>query len=126
MVDVLPGKDVRDLPDAVHLAAGISHERQIVWPLRLEREVVPVRRALVVPWLADERARDHATGGVLSREDLAGNSRRVIELRERNGLLVRGDLEHRVRGRVDDPLARALMLLAELLHDARPRGGVVP
>ena len=50
------------------------------------------------------------------RRDSAG----LVELLERDRLLVRGDLEDRVGARVDDPLARALVLLAELLDDLRP------
>ena len=49
----------------------------------------------------------------------------VVELLERDRLLVRGDLEDGVGGRVDDPLARLLVLLAELLDDLRPRRGLV-
>ena len=57
----------------------------------------------------------------------------LVELLERNRLLVRRDLEDGVRRRVDDPLAGLLVLLAELLDDLRPgrlvaehaaRGGV--
>ena len=62
----LPGEDVADLADAVHRHAGLAHERQVVRPPRLEREVVAVRRALVVAGLADERPRDHAADGVLA------------------------------------------------------------
>src|SRR6185503_3909797 len=40
-------------------------------------------------------------------------------------LLVRSDLEDRVRARVDDPLARALMLFTELLDDLGPARGLV-
>ena len=47
--------------------AGVAQERQVVRPRRLEREVVPVRRARVVARLADERPRDHAADGVLAR-----------------------------------------------------------
>ena len=39
---------------------------------------------------------------------------------------MRGDLEDGVGRRVDDPLARLLMLLAELLDDVRARRGLVP
>ena len=53
----------------------------------------------------------------ISRADATG----VVELLERDRLLVRGDLEHRVGGRVDDPLARLLVLLAELLDHLGPR-----
>ena len=49
----------------------------------------------------------------------------LVELLERDRLLVRRDLEDRVGRRVDDPLARALVLLAELLDDLRPRGRLV-
>ena len=49
----------------------------------------------------------------------------VVELLERDRLLVRGDLEDRVGRRVDDPLAGPLVLLAELLDDLRARRGLV-
>jgi hypothetical protein len=87
--------------------------------------VVPVRRALVVPGLADERTGDHAADGVLAGQNLARDLAALVELLERDGLLVRGDLEDGVRRRVDDPLAGALMLLAELLDDLRARGRLV-
>ena len=124
-VHVEVGEDVGDLPDAVHLAAGFAHERQVVRPPRLEREVVAVRRPLVVPRLADERPRDHAPDRVLSGEDPARRTAARVELLEGDRLLVRRDLEDRVRRRVDDPLARLLVLLAELLDDLRPGGRLV-
>ena len=49
----------------------------------------------------------------------------VVELLERDRLLVRGDLEDGVGRRVDDPLPRLLVLLAELLDDLGPGGGLV-
>ena len=120
-----PAKMSRDLADAVDGAARVADEREVVRPLRLEREVVPVRRPLVVARLAEERARDHAADGVLAGQQLAGDPAALVELLERDRLLVRGDLEDRVGRRVDDPLAGALVLLAELLDDLRPRGGLV-
>ena len=103
----------------------LPHEREVVRPAGLEREVVPVRRPLVVARLADERPGDHAADPCLpvriSRATRAG----LVELLERDRLLVRRDLEDRVARRVDDPLARSLMLLAELLDDLRSRGGLV-
>ena len=62
---------------------------------------------------------------MLAREDLARDATPVVQLLERDRLLVRRDLEDRVGGRVDDPLPRALVLLAELLDDLRTRGGPV-
>ena len=62
----------------------------------------------------------------LPGEDLARRAAGVVELLERHRLLVSGDLEDRVGARVDDPLAGALMLLAELLDDLRAARGLVP
>ena len=60
LVDVAAGEDVADLADAVHLVAGVADQREVVRPRRHEREVVPVRRALVAPGLTRERTGDHA------------------------------------------------------------------
>src|SRR3954452_7135943 len=65
LVDVAAREDVRDLADAVHLRSLVTHQRQVVRPARLQREVVPVRRAYVVAGLTGERPRDHAPDGVL-------------------------------------------------------------
>ena len=126
LVDVLPREDVADLADPVHLHPRVTHEREVVRPPRFEGEVVPIRRAFVVAGRADERTCDHASDRVLAREDLTRDAAAVVELVERNRLFVRGDLEHRVGRRVDDPLARALVLLAQLLDDLRPRRCLVP
>ena len=125
VVHVQVGEDVGDLPDAVHLGARLAHLGEVVRPPGLEREVVPVRRALVVAGLADERPRDHAPDRVLAGEDLARLLAALVELLERNRLLVRRDLEDGVSRRVDDPLAGLLVLLAELLDDLRSRSRLV-
>ncbi len=124
-VDVAAGEDVADLADTVHLQAGVAHERQVVRPLRLEREVVSVRRALVVAGLADERPRDHAPDGVLAGEDLACDPGRGVQLLERHRLLVRRNLKDRVRRRVDDPFPCLLVLLPQLLDDLGAGGRLV-
>src|SRR5207244_565630 len=49
----------------------------------------------------------------------------LVQLLERHRLLVRGDLEDRVRRGVDDPLPCPLVLLAELLDDLGARRGPV-
>ena len=99
--------------------------RQVVRPARLEGEVVPVRRALVLPRRPEERAGDDTPDGVLAGEDLARRAAGVVELLERDRLLVRSDLEDRVRRRVDDPLARLLVLLAVLLDHLGARRRLV-
>ncbi len=86
---------------------------------------MPVRRPHVVARLARERPRDHAPDRVLAGEDLARCAASLVELLERDRVLVRRDLEDRVGGRVDDPLTRLLVLLPELLDDLRPRRGLV-
>ena len=55
----------------------------------------------------------------------ARGSAAVVELFERNRVLVGGDLEDGVRRGVDDPLPRPLVLVAELLDDLGPGGGRV-
>ncbi len=125
LVDILTGEDVADLADAVHGAPRVADRGQVVRPRRLEREVVSVRRSLVVTRLARERTRDHAPDGVAAAKDLARHPASFVELLERDRVLVRCDLEDRVGGRVDDPLPGLLVLLAELLDDLRARGGSV-
>jgi hypothetical protein len=63
---------------------------------------------------------------VLAGQDLAGDLAAVVQLVERDRVHVRRDLEDGVGGGVDDPLAGPLVLLAQLLDDLRPRGGLVP
>src|SRR5205823_8749210 len=66
-----------------------------------------------------ERPGDDPTDGVLAREDLARRPAAVVELLQRDRVLVGGDLEDGVRGRVDDPLPGLLVFLPELLDDLR-------
>src|SRR4029453_4647493 len=98
----------------------LAYERQVVRLARPERPVVAVRRARVVPRGADERPRDDAADSVLTREDLTGDATGGVELFEWDRLFVRGDLEDRIGRRVDDPLAGALVLLADALDDPGP------
>ena len=85
-----------------------------------------VRRSLVVTGLTGERAGDDASHGVTPGQDLSRRAAPLVELLERDRVLVRRNLEDGVGGRVHDPLARLLMLLAELLDDLRPGRGLVP
>src|SRR5262249_56219592 len=93
LVNVLPREDVADLADAVDLHTRVAHERQVIRTPGLEREVVTVRGALVVARGPDERPCDHATNRMLARENGASNAAAVVELLERNRLLVGRDLE---------------------------------
>src|SRR4029079_10542051 len=124
-IDFRSGEDVADLADAVNGLAGLAHERQVVRPLRLQREVMPVRRPLVVPGLADEGPRDHTPHPMLASQDLARDPTALVQLLEGNRLPMRRALEDGISRRVDDPLARPLVLLAELLDDLGARGRLV-
>ena len=66
---------------------------------------------------------DHAADGVLAREDLARDAAALVQLLERDRLLVGGDLEDGVGRRVDDPLARPAMLLSMGIQDGRSGAG---
>ena len=125
LVDVAAGEDVGDLPDAVRRVPGVADRAQVVRTPRLEREVVTVRRSLVLPGRPGERAGDDAPDRVLAGQDLARRPACVVELLERDRLLVRRDLEHRVGRRVDDPLPGLLMLLAVLEDHLGPGRGLV-
>src|SRR5581483_7978343 len=59
----------------------------------------------------------HTPDCMLPGQNLPCDAAGVVQLLQRHGFLVRRDLEHGVGARVDDPLARLLMLLAELLDD---------
>ncbi len=125
LVDVTAGEDVADLPHAVDGVARVADRREIVRPTGLEREVVPIGRPLVVPRFARERPRDHTPDCVPTGEDPPRDPAAVVELLERDRLLMGRDLEDGVGRRVDDPLARALVLFAELLDDLGTRRGLV-
>src|SRR5207249_12115247 len=69
--------------------------------------------------------REYTTDRFHAVQDLARRTTRVVELCERNRLLVCGDLKDGIRRRVDDPLPRALVFLTELLDDLRTRCSLV-
>ena len=82
-------------------------------------------RPAVVTGLALEGARDHPADGVGALQLAACHAARRVQLVDRDDVLVRGDLEHAVGRRVDDPAAGPAMLVAELLDDLRAGGGHV-
>ena len=125
VVDVAAGEDVGDLPDAVDRVPGLANRRQVVRTARLEREVVAVRCPFVVAGLTDEGAGDDTSDRMAPCQDPTRGAAALVQLLEGNRLFVRCDLEHGVRGRVDDPLPGLLVLLAELLDDLGSGSGRV-
>ena len=77
------------------------------------------------PGSSDERPRDDAAEAIPADRQFERDVVDAVLLVDRNHVLVRGDLKHAVGRRVDDRLARAHVLGAELVDDFRPRRGVV-
>ena len=84
-----------------------------------------VRRARVASGSPTKGRADHAPDGVLAGEDLPGEAAGLVQVIERDRLLVRGDLEDGVGGRVGVRFPVALVLLAELFDDLGPGRGLV-
>src|SRR6185503_9466187 len=92
---------------------------------RFDREITPVSGALVLAGRAYERPRDDARGVVGRHQDVTRDFAGAVQLLKAHGLLVSRYLENRIRRRVHDPRAGALVLLAELRdHRGATRGHV--
>ena len=113
-------KNVGDLADAdggeSRILQGVEHGRR-----RLKREVVPSCRALVVRILADEGTRDDPADAVLAAHDGTRLAARLVKLLARHDALVRRELQHAVRRRVDDECSRLDVLAPVVMNDLRAR-----
>jgi hypothetical protein len=112
--DAASGEDVGDLADPHDLAPGRDETIEHGRARRLEGPVPAIVRAHESSGRTDERSRDHAAHSERARE-VAGDLADGIEPFEIEALRVRSDLEHAVRARVDDRLARGEVLRAEAL-----------
>ena len=92
---------------------------------RVEREVVTMRCALVVRIAADIRPCNDAPDAVFALHDLACCTAVLIEALDGDVSLVRRDLQHAVRRRVDDEPARLLLLAPVVVDDLRAGVGLV-
>src|SRR5690606_15758836 len=77
------------------------------------------------PRLAHEGPGDDAADRMLALEDLPGDLAHLVQLLHGYDLLMGGDLENAVGRRVDDGLAGAHVLLAQLIDDGSAGGGLV-
>ena len=109
---VAMGEDVADLADRDDSAAGASGALQNIALRRRHGEILAIAGAgKVLGARAEERTRDHAPD--LQRiAQPARDPAKIIEPLKSESLLVRGDLEHRVGGRVADGFQRSQVLLA--------------
>ncbi len=118
---VAVGEDVADLADGHDGAAGLGATVEDVAVGRRDGEVLPVGRALErAAALADEGAGDDAADHQRI-DDTAADAAEVVEPLQSEMRLVRGDLQHAVDRGVEDRLAGADALLAEILDDRRSR-----
>ncbi len=124
-VDPDAGEQIADLADALHGHAGVVELQQVGARGRLERQVAPPGGTPEVARLALERPRDHAPDGVLAGHHRPRGAARLDELVLAQPVVVGGELEHRVGRRVEDHLARAQVVLAELLDDGDAVGRAV-
>ena len=119
------GKDVADLADAEDRAPRRGQPVEQRRFVRRHGIVAPVRRSPEVgAALTDERPRDHPSD-VQRIDQLADRFAKVIEPLQSEMGLVRGDLEHRVRGGVADRLSRPDVLFAEFGDDLGARSMLV-
>src|SRR5260221_7000048 len=110
-------EEVLDLADADDVVAG---RRQVIQQRRLgrlQREVAAMRRAREVARRADERPRDYPANCVLAGEQPTRRLAHTIQLVEWDHFFVRRQLKDAVGGGVENRLAGAQMLGAELLDD---------
>ncbi len=123
--DALLGIDVGDLADGDHLAARVLHVVQHGRRRRQHGVVVTVAGALEVALAtAHERTRDDAAD-VVGLQQLAHDVAQLIELLEAVGLFVAGDLEHGVGRGVEDRLAGAHVLFAQIVQHLSAGGVAV-
>jgi hypothetical protein len=123
--DAAPRKDVGDLADSEDVPAGGDESIEPRLSDGFDGVVPPVGCANEGAGLPDEGARNHATDGVVTDENGPGESADLPETFRRPDLLVRGDLEDGIAGRVEDRSPRRLMLRAQLLNDLGSRRRLV-
>ena len=119
------GKNVADLADAGHGHPRLGDGVEQGTTRRLEREVVPARRAVKRTGFARERARDHAADGVLARQQGACRAAVAVERFDGDDSFMRRYLKHAVRRGVDDVFSGAHMLFTVIAYDFRARIGTV-
>src|SRR5690606_1639132 len=124
-IDRSTGEDVLDLSHAVDASVVSAEEIEEVRLGRRKAVAPAIRRALDLSLPAsDERSRDHAADSD-SLGELARGSTDLVEPFEAESGLGGGDLKHAVRRCVDDRLAGAQVLLAQIIEDLGSRGGPV-
>ena len=122
-----PAKTSADLADGVDRHVGRLQLLEVGARRRVQREVAAAGGALERPGLAGERPGDDAADGVLARMISRAVAHAACSSASLDHVLVRGDLQHGVRGRVDDQRAGAQVLGAVAPRAPRsPPSGALP
>ena len=114
--DALAGKDIVDLAYADYHEALLLKCVEYCLARRLQAVVVTSHRPLIRPF-ALERSCNYAAYAVLALHDLSGLVADVIELLDRNDVLVSRDLQNAVSARVDDEISGLNVMLAVVPYD---------
>ena len=116
-VDAVSGKDIVDLTHPGYLVAGIVQAVKQGGRRRRQGDIVAPGGALEVAGCADERTGNHPSHRILPGEDPASDLTDPVKFRDRDDLLVGGDLKHAVGRGVDDGRAGLQVLPAQFLDD---------
>jgi hypothetical protein len=125
LVDAHAGEQVAHLADGMDGHAGALQLVEVGAPGRRHREVLAPLGAAEGAGDALEGPRDHAPDGVLAGHRRARRRARRDEVVLAQHVVMGGELQHRIRGCVEDHLARLEVVLAPLLDDLGPAGRVV-
>src|SRR5450830_1667053 len=118
----LTSKQVIRLTDANDIHTGLAHLGEGGRTQRLSGIVLAVGCSHEIPGRPGERARNNTADQVLTLQNLSpADLAHLIQLGQRDDVVVRGDLEHRVSRRVHNRIAGTHMFFAQFGDDRGPR-----
>ena len=118
-------KNVADLADAGHLHARLRNRVEQRAAGRLQRKIMPSRRAVERAGRARKGTRNYASDGVLALQQTARRAAVAVKRFDGDDVLVRRHLKHAVGRGVNDVFAGSHMLLAVVADDLGARVGTV-
>lgn len=119
------GENIIYLADGYDIEARSFQTVEHCLPGRFERKIVPAGGSVKVRIFAFERTGYNSADGKFAFEHTAGCAADIIELFERNYILVSGYLKDAVRRGIDDEISGLHMLSAVVKNDLRARIGLV-
>ena len=121
------GENIGDLPHRIHVAPRRHQFIQQRVLVGRHRVIVTVGRyPLKILRLGAHKRTGDDPGNLIGLHQFKTQLAEIIQPFQAEALLVAGDLQHAVRRRIDDGLAGAHMLLAQLFDDLRTAGQLFP